>query len=55
MYTCTERGYELTFRAPKDDAPPILDYDLPTFNHIILFAPDTKCENLNNAFRHLSA
>ena len=41
----TERGYELTFRAPKDEAPPILDYDIPTFNHIILFAPDTKCES----------
>ena len=41
-----ERGYELTFRAPKSDTPPIIQDDIPTFNHIILFAPDTKCEIL---------
>ena len=39
-----ERGYELTFRSPKNDTPSILQDDIPTFNHIILFAPDTKCE-----------
>jgi oligosaccharyltransferase complex subunit beta len=39
-----ERGYELTFRAPKSDTPPIIEDDIPTFNHIILFAPDTKCK-----------
>ena len=39
-----ERGYELTFRSPKNDTPPVLQDDIPTFNHIILFAPDTKCE-----------
>lgn len=41
-----ERGYELTFRSPKADKPPIIEYDIPTFSHIILFAPDTKCEKL---------
>lgn len=39
-----ERGFDLTFRAPKADTPPILQDDVPTFSHIILFAPDTKCE-----------
>ena len=41
---CAERGYELTFRAPKSDTPTIIQDDIPNFNHIILFAPDTKCE-----------
>lgn len=46
LNVCPERGYELTFRAPKTDTPPIIQDDIPTFNHIILFAPDTKCEIL---------
>ncbi|KAF8471653.1 Dolichyl-diphosphooligosaccharide-protein glycosyltransferase [Russula ochroleuca] len=37
-----KRGYDLTFRAPKADTPLILQYDVPSFSHIILFAPDTK-------------
>ena len=41
---CPERGHELTFRAPKTDTPPIIQDDITTFNHIIIFAPDTKCE-----------
>jgi len=41
-----EQGYNLTFRTPKDDARPIVQDDIPTFSHIILFAPDTKCENI---------
>ena len=38
----TERGYELTFRAPKDTAPELFMYDVPQFNHVILFAPTSK-------------
>jgi len=37
-----KRGYDLTFRSPKADTPAIIEYDVPTFSHIILFAPDTK-------------
>jgi len=37
-----KQGYDLTFRTPKDDARPIVQDDIPTFSHIILFAPDTK-------------
>ncbi|KAG2360434.1 Dolichyl-diphosphooligosaccharide--protein glycosyltransferase subunit WBP1 [Suillus spraguei] len=37
-----ERGYNLTFRAPKDDTPAITDYGVPNYDHVILFAPDTK-------------
>ncbi|KAH9978477.1 Dolichyl-diphosphooligosaccharide-protein glycosyltransferase subunit [Russula compacta] len=37
-----KRGFDLTFRSPKADTPPILRDDVPTFSHIILFAPDTK-------------
>jgi oligosaccharyltransferase complex subunit beta len=38
-----ERGYNLTFRAPKDASPAITDYGVPNYDHVILFAPDTKC------------
>ncbi|KAI9437798.1 Dolichyl-diphosphooligosaccharide-protein glycosyltransferase [Lactarius psammicola] len=37
-----KRGYDLTFRAPKTETPRIIEDDIPGFNHIILFAPDTK-------------
>ncbi|KAG1856671.1 Dolichyl-diphosphooligosaccharide--protein glycosyltransferase subunit WBP1 [Suillus subalutaceus] len=37
-----ERGYNLTFRAPKDASPAITDYGVPNYDHVILFAPDTK-------------
>jgi oligosaccharyltransferase complex subunit beta len=45
-----ERGYDLTFRYPKADTPRILEDDIPTFNHIILFSPDTKCEKITHGF-----
>jgi len=38
----TERGYDLTFRAPKDLAPLVIQDDIPSFAHVILFAPETK-------------
>lgn len=37
-----KRGYNLTFRAPKDASPAITDYGVPNYDHVILFAPDTK-------------
>ncbi|KAF8589687.1 Dolichyl-diphosphooligosaccharide-protein glycosyltransferase [Ramaria rubella] len=37
-----ERGYELTFRAPKDVEPQVFVHDEPQFSHVILFAPTTK-------------
>jgi oligosaccharyltransferase complex subunit beta len=37
-----KRGYDLTFRSPKAETPRIIEDDVPSFNHIILFAPDTK-------------
>jgi len=36
------RGYELTFRAPKDVAPAVLQDDVAQFNHVIVFAPTAK-------------
>ncbi|TRM59834.1 Dolichyl-diphosphooligosaccharide--protein glycosyltransferase subunit WBP1 [Schizophyllum amplum] len=38
----TSQGYQLTFRAPKDEAPLIIADDYPTFAHVIYFAPETK-------------
>jgi hypothetical protein len=48
-----EQGYDLTFRSPKDDTPRIFEDGIPTFNHIILFAPDTKCEKLTHCLAFL--
>lgn len=38
----TEGGYELTFRAPRDLKPTIIEDDVAQFAHVIVFAPDTK-------------
>jgi len=37
-----EQGYELTFRAPKDEKPVVVEHDVPAFSHIILFASESK-------------
>ncbi|KAI0314787.1 dolichyl-diphosphooligosaccharide-protein glycosyltransferase [Amylostereum chailletii] len=37
-----KQGYDLTFRAPLDVEPRIIVDDVPSFNHLILFAPETK-------------
>lgn len=37
-------GYELTFRSPKDQLPPLIQYDESSFAHAILFASETKSE-----------
>ncbi|TFK34877.1 oligosaccharyl transferase beta subunit [Crucibulum laeve] len=37
-----EKGYELTFRAPKEEKPVIIQDDVPSFAHVILFASETK-------------
>ncbi|KAG6853649.1 hypothetical protein C0991_002617 [Blastosporella zonata] len=37
-----EQGYELTFRAPKDQGPLVIEYDVPNFAHVILLAPEQK-------------
>lgn len=36
------RGYELTFRAPKDVKPAVIADDVAQFAHVVLFAPDAK-------------
>lgn len=38
----TEQGYELTFRAPKEESPKLIEDDIPNFSHVLYFAPDTK-------------
>ncbi|KAJ6581354.1 oligosaccharyl transferase beta subunit [Mycena capillaripes] len=37
-----EQGYSLTFRAPKDEKPSVVEYDVPTFSHIIILASESK-------------
>ncbi|KAI0093813.1 Dolichyl-diphosphooligosaccharide--protein glycosyltransferase subunit WBP1 [Irpex rosettiformis] len=38
----TESGYELTFRAPRDAKPAVIEDDVAQFSHVVVFAPDTK-------------
>ncbi|KAH9935816.1 dolichyl-diphosphooligosaccharide-protein glycosyltransferase [Amylocystis lapponica] len=37
-----EKGYGLTFRAPKDVQPAVIEYGQSQFSHVIVFAPETK-------------
>ncbi|KAL0947621.1 hypothetical protein HGRIS_013710 [Hohenbuehelia grisea] len=37
-----ERGYKLTFRAPKSVTPQVIQDEVATFNHVVIFAPETK-------------
>ena len=43
MTSLAERGFELTFRDPKEKEPLIIEDDVPQFSHVVLFAPSTKC------------
>ncbi|KAJ7812858.1 oligosaccharyl transferase beta subunit [Mycena leptocephala] len=36
------QGYELTFRAPKDEKPAVVEHDVPAFSHIIILASESK-------------
>ena len=45
-----KNGYELTFRAPKDVAPLVLQDGVANFAHVIVFAPDTKSEYASGPF-----
>ena len=38
----TDKGYDLTFRSPKDAAPTIIEDDVAQFSHVVIFAPDSK-------------
>ena len=42
VWLCSESGYHLTFRAPKDAQPLIAEFDVPNFSHVILFTSETK-------------
>lgn len=37
-----ERGFNLTFRAPKDLTPAVAEYGVSAFSHVVLFTPTTK-------------
>jgi oligosaccharyltransferase complex subunit beta len=38
----TENGYDLTFRAPRDTKPAVIEDEVAQFSHVVIFAPDTK-------------
>ncbi|KAJ3511262.1 hypothetical protein NLJ89_g4200 [Agrocybe chaxingu] len=37
-----DQGYQLTFRAPMDEKPAVIEYDEPSFAHVIILASETK-------------
>ncbi|RDX51551.1 dolichyl-diphosphooligosaccharide-protein glycosyltransferase [Lentinus brumalis] len=37
-----KKGYQLTFRSPKDATPEIIKDDVSQFAHVVVFAPNTK-------------
>ncbi|CAA7260913.1 unnamed protein product [Cyclocybe aegerita] len=37
-----DKGYQLTFRAPMDEKPAVIEYDEPSFAHVIILASETK-------------
>ncbi|KAL7409884.1 dolichyl-diphosphooligosaccharide--protein glycosyltransferase 48 kda subunit precursor, partial [Mrakia frigida] len=37
-----ERGYELTFKSPRDESPSLTSFDERSFDHLVLFSPSTK-------------
>lgn len=36
------RGYELTFKTPKDESTKLVEFGERNFDHVILFTPSTK-------------
>lgn len=42
FYGLTDKGYNLTFRSPKDAKPVIIEDDVAQFSHVVIFTPDTK-------------
>ncbi|KAJ7577529.1 oligosaccharyl transferase beta subunit [Mycena floridula] len=38
----TANGYTLTYRDPKQDNPLLIEDDIPSFAHVVMFATDTK-------------
>ena len=42
MDVASEKGYQLTFRSPKDATPEIIKDDVAQFSHVVVFAPNTK-------------
>ncbi|KXN91992.1 Dolichyl-diphosphooligosaccharide--protein glycosyltransferase 48 kDa subunit [Leucoagaricus sp. SymC.cos] len=37
-----DRGFELTFRSPREESPVLIEDDVPNFSHVILFASESK-------------
>jgi hypothetical protein len=50
--TWLAQGYELTFRAPKDEKPAVVEHDVPAFSHIIILASESKSEPFVGATGH---
>lgn len=38
----TKRGYKVTYRDPKADKPLLIEYDVPSFSHVIILSSDIK-------------
>ena len=53
IFFILEQGYDLTFRAPKAETPAVIEFDAPSFAHVILFAPETKSISLSRSTFHV--
>jgi hypothetical protein len=38
------RGFKLTFKGPKEEQSPLIEYDEKNFDHLIMMAPSTNGE-----------
>ena len=45
----TDRGYELVFRSSTAAEPTLSEHDVLSFDHLVLFAPASKCARLFQA------
>jgi oligosaccharyltransferase complex subunit beta len=39
------RGFELTFKGPKEETHQLVEYGERNFDHLIMMAPSTSCKS----------
>lgn len=45
LFFCgSARGFKLTFKGPKEEQSPLIEYDEKNFDHLIMMAPSTNCK-----------
>ena len=44
LFAVSARGFKLTFKGPKEEQSPLIEYDEKIFDHLIMMAPSTTCK-----------